>query len=91
MICFFLPSLVSIKRWLRSPRYVTTGLGPHKLILLLLNPFFQGTAFGEGLNVVPGNLNVITPNTLPRCRAPRGLASSSCALLVLHWALHQAL
>ena len=35
MICFFLPNLVGIKRWLRSPRYVTTGLGPHNLILFL--------------------------------------------------------
>ena len=77
MICFFfLRSLVGIKRWLRSPRYVTTILGPHNLVLLLY-VFFQGAVFGAWLNVVPGNVNVSTPYTLPGCRAPRGLARSS--------------
>jgi hypothetical protein len=50
----------TIKRWLRSPPYVTTGSGPHSLVLLF-NVFFQGAVFGAGQNVVPGNVNVSVP------------------------------
>jgi hypothetical protein len=35
--------------------------GHNSNLFLLLNVFFQGAVFGAGLNVVPGNVNVIPP------------------------------
>jgi hypothetical protein len=85
MICFSAESSGHQAVAALSAPYVATRLGPHNLVFLLLYVFFQSAVFGAGLNVVPGNVNVTHPYTLPGCRAPRGLARSSGGLLVLHW------